>query len=180
MDPLARVGEPAPDFVLHDLEGQLCSLADQRGRILVLNFWSVDCPHSERTDRILSSLLPAWGGQVSVWWLASNANEPDEQLKLAAHQRQAGPVLRDEGQVIADRYGAQTTPHLFVVDAGGVLRYAGAPDDVGFRQRLPTRRYLADAVQALLEGRAPEPESTPPFGCALVRVPDAPRPPFNP
>jgi hypothetical protein len=76
--------------------------------------------------------------------------------------------------VVADRYGAQTTPHLFVVDEAGVLRYAGAPDDVGFRQRVPSRDYLADAVGALLEGRAPEPASTAAFGCALVRMP------FNP
>ena len=52
MDPLARVGEPAPDFVLHDLEGRTCRLADERGRILVLNFWSAECPHSERIDRV--------------------------------------------------------------------------------------------------------------------------------
>jgi peroxiredoxin len=171
MDPLARVGESAPDFVLPDLEARVCRLAEQRGRIVVLNFWSVDCPHAERTDEILSRLRPAWGNRVMVWWLASNANEADEQRKLAAHQRQVGPVLLDAGQVVADRYGAQTTPHLFVVDDGGVLRYAGAPDDVGFRQRVPSRHYLADAVEALLKGRAPEPASTAAFGCALVRIP---------
>ena len=180
MDPLARVGKPAPDFVLHDLDGRICRLADQRGRILVLNFWSGECPHSARTDQVLASLRPVWGDRVVVWWLAPNANEDDEQLRLAAHQRQVGPVLRDEGLVIAERFGALTTPHFFVVDERGVLRYAGAPDDMNFRQRVPTRGYLAEAVQALLEGREPEPESTMPFGCALVRVPGAPRPPVNP
>jgi peroxiredoxin len=170
MDPLARVGEPAPDFVLHDLEGGICRLADQRGRILVLNFWSAECPHSERSDQTLSSLRPVWGSRVIVWWLASNANEPDEQLIRVANLRHVGPVLRDQGQVIADRYGAQTTPHVFVIDAAGVLRYAGAPDDVDFRQRVPTRQHLASAVQALLEGRAPEPALTAAFGCALVRM----------
>ncbi len=171
MDPLVQVGEPAPDFVLHDLEGHTRRLADESGRILVLNFWSAECPHSERIDRVLSGLQPAWGSRVIVWWLAPNANEPDELLKGMAEQRQIGPVLRDEGQVIADRYGAQTTPHIFVVDAAGVLRYAGAPDDVGFQQRAPTRHFLANAVQALLEGRPPEPASTVAFGCALVRIP---------
>lgn len=171
MDPVARVGEPAPDFVLRDLEGGVCRLADVRGRILVLNFWSAECPHSERIDRVLSVLQPAWGGKAIVWWLASNANEGDDLLKQMAAQRQIGPVLRDVGQVIADRYGAQTTPQIFVVDAAGVLRYAGAPDDVGFRQRTPTRHFLENAVQALLEGRAPEPAFTAPFGCALVRIP---------
>src|SRR4030042_6779888 len=108
MDPLARVGESAPDFVLSDLEARVCRLAEQRGRIVVLNFWSVDCPHAERTDEILRRLRPAWGDRVMVWWLASNANEADEQRKLAAHQRQVGPVLLDAGRVGAARHGAQT------------------------------------------------------------------------
>lgn len=170
MDPLARVGEPAPDFALHDLEGRPHRLADERGRIVVLNFWSAECPHSERIDRVLSSLQPAWGGRVTVWWLAANPNEPDDLLKLMAQERQIGPVLRDEGQVMADRFGVQVTPHVFIVDAVGMLRYSGAPDDVGFRQRSPTRHFMADAVRALLEGRAPEPASTAAFGCALVRT----------
>jgi len=71
---------------------------------------------------------------------------------------------------VAGLYGAVTTPHVFVIGADGVLRYTGAPDDVGFRMRTPTRAYLAQAVEALLDGREPDPAETPPFGCALVHV----------
>jgi len=169
MDPVARLGWPAPDLVLRDLDGGVHRLADARGRILVLVFWSADCPHAERADQILASLRPGWGGRVLVWWLASNPNEGDERLRVAARHVQAEPVLVDADQSVADLYGAMTTPHVFVVDTEGVLRYAGAPDDVAFRQPAPTRHYLADAVRALLEGRDPDPAMTPPFGCALVR-----------
>jgi peroxiredoxin len=169
MDPVAAVGEPAPDFVLQDLDGRTFRLADQRGRILVLNFWSVDCPHSERADEILAGLRPAWGDQVDVWWVASNANEDDEHLRQTARQRRIGPVFRDAEQAIADRFGARVTPHLFVIDKQGILRYAGAPDDASFRQRVPTRNYVRDAVRALLQGQALEPSSTAPYGCAIVR-----------
>lgn len=170
MDPVARVGSLAPDFVLRDLDGGVHRPADARGRILVIVFWSADCPHAERACQILASLFPGWGDRVLVWWTASNANEQEERLRTAAHQAGASPVLVDADQSVADLYGALTTPHVFVVDPTGVLRYAGAPDDVGFRQPTPTRRYLADAVQALLDGRLPDPERTPPFGCALVRA----------
>jgi len=61
MDPVAVVGAPAPDFVLHDPEGNAFRLADQRGKVVVLNFWSADCPHCERTDKMLASLRSVWG-----------------------------------------------------------------------------------------------------------------------
>jgi peroxiredoxin len=177
MDPIAAVvGKPAPDFVLQDLDGTSFRLAEQRGRILVLSFWSADCPHSERADGILTALSVEWGDSVGVWWVASNDNEDEERLRRMSLQRHIGPVLRDPGQAVADRYAAQVTPQLFVIDERGLLRYAGAPDDVSFRQRVPTRNYLADAVQALLHGRAPDPDSTAPYGCAIMRRPTSARP----
>ena len=70
---------------------------------------------------------------------------------------------------MADAWGAQTTPHVFVVDEAGVLRYQGAVDDVTFRQREPKRFYVKEAVDALLAGRLPEIASTPAYGCTIVR-----------
>jgi len=176
MDPVAaEAGKPAPDFILQDLDGRTFRLADQRGRIVVLSFWSADCPHSERADEILAALSLEWGDSVGVWWVASNDHEDKEQLRRTALQRRIGPVLRDAEQLIANRYGALTTPHLFVIDERGVLRYAGAPDDVSFRQRVPTRSYIGEAIGALLRGQVPDPESTAPFGCAIVRRPAAAR-----
>lgn len=169
MDPLARTGQPAPDFALPDLAGVPHRLEAMRGRILVLVFWSADCAHSERTNRTLAALRPGWGERVEVWWVASNPNESLDRLRAAALGEQIGPVLVDGDQTVAELYGAVTTPHVFVISADGALRYAGAPDDVVLRTSTPTRPYLAQAVEALLTGRQPEPAETPPFGCALVR-----------
>ena len=77
-------------------------------------------------------------------------------------------MLRTD-QVALDAYGVQTLPHLFVIDARGLLRYRGAFDDVTFRQRTPTRFYLKDAVDRLLAGQTPNPAETPAYGCAVVR-----------
>lgn len=170
MDPVARVGQMAPDFALADLVGTTYRLAERRGKIVVLVFWSAECPHSERCDRLLAEARPGWGSRVVVWWLAPNPNEPVDRLRAAADRSGAGPVLRDGSQRVAGLYAARTTPHVYVVDGDGVLRYAGAPDDVAWRRPHASRQYLADAVAALLTGSIPDPAETPPFGCALVRA----------
>jgi len=70
---------------------------------------------------------------------------------------------------VADAYGAQTTPHAFLIGSDGRLLYQGAVDDRSFRQRQATTNYLDAAVSALLAGRSPDPASTPAYGCTLVR-----------
>jgi peroxiredoxin len=169
MDPLIPNLRPAPDFCLPDLQKRPHALQEARGRLLILNFWSAECPWSERVDRELLDLLPAWGEGVALWTIAANANEPPELLQGAARQRGLPLLLVDAAQQVAGLYGAQTTPHLFLIDANGLLRYQGAFDDVSFRQRTPSRFYLRQAVKSLLDGQTPEPDFTPPYGCTIVR-----------
>jgi hypothetical protein len=71
--------------------------------------------------------------------------------------------------MVAGRYGALTTPHAFLIDRQGILRYRGAVDDVSFRQREPTRFYLREAVEAVLADQLPEVPEVQPFGCTIVR-----------
>lgn len=169
MDPLARVSLPAPEFSLPDLEGEIHNLTDQAGQILVLNFWSAECPWSQRVDESLNILRTTWPDDVTYWPIASNTNENLELISSAAAQLGLPLVLLDRGQAVADKYGAVTTPHFFVIDRQVVIRYSGSYDDVTFRQRMPTRSYLEEAVRALLAGYQPDPSETPPYGCALVR-----------
>jgi peroxiredoxin len=164
-----ELNQLAPDFTLPDLDGRIHMLSDYRGQIVIVNFWSAECPHSERFDADIKTRLPDWGEDVVLLSVASNANEADEMLKAAAHRRKVSVLLRDADQKVADRYEAQTTPHVFVIDRKGILRYRGAVDDVAFRQRVATRFYLKDAVEALLGGRLPEINEVQPFGCTIVR-----------
>ena len=169
MDTLIACGETAPDFALPDLEGKTHRLREATGRILVLNFWSAECPWAERVDAELLALQNEMKSHIIVWWIASNANEPVEMIQRVAAERHLPVVLVDADHKAADLYGAQITPQVFVIDAQGILRYQGAVDDVNFRQRIPTRSYLRQAVEALLLGSLLDPDRTPPFGCALVR-----------
>jgi hypothetical protein len=147
----------------------LYSLENGRGRLVLLNFWSADCPWAERADRELAGCLAEWGDRVRLWSIASNANEPVSQIEQAAAARGLPLVLLDEGNLVADLYGAQATPYFCLIDAAGVLRYQGAFDDVTFRRRSPERYYLREAVEALLAGRLPDPAFTPAYGCTIVR-----------
>lgn len=158
-----------PDFELPDLAGRLHRLSDYRGRIVIVNFWSADCPHVTRTDALMLASLAKWGDDVVLLSIASNANESAAVVESASRGRGLSPVLLDARHKVADRCGAQITPEVFVVDREGILRYRGAVDDVNFRQREATRSFLDEAVDALLAGRPPEVTEAPAFGCAIVR-----------
>jgi hypothetical protein len=166
-----QIGQPAPDFSLPDLSGttnSLIRLSDCRGRIAVVNFWSAECPWAERADRELLSYLHEHEGRLALLTIAANANEPDAACAAAARTRGLPFVLRG-GPEVQDAYEARTTPHIFIVDEAGLLRYRGALDDVTFRRREPTRVYVREALEALLTGRPADPAETMPYGCAIVR-----------
>jgi hypothetical protein len=158
-----------PDFRLADLQGRSYCLSDYRGRIVIVNFWSAECPWSTRADKDILTWLPAWGEKVAYFPIASNVNETPGMLAEAARQRKVPLLLRDVGAGLAELFGALTTPHVFVIDPAGVLRYQGAFDNFSFRQRAPSQHYLKEAVEALLSGRLPDLAETPPYGCTIIR-----------
>ncbi len=164
-----QINQPAPDFELPDLEGRCHRLSDYRGRIVIVNFWSCECPHSERTDKVIMAMFVQWREDVTMLSIASNRSESVEAVREAAKTRRLPTVLLDAGCFVADLFEAQTTPHVYVIDRDGVLRYRGAVDDVTFRQRTPTRFFLDEAVESLLERRFPALTESPAYGCTIIR-----------
>lgn len=163
------INHPAPDFELPDLQGDQHKLSDYHGKIVIVNFWSCECPHAERTDKLMMDLLVKCNGKVELLSIASNQNEPAQSVQEAAHARSLSTVLLDAGHVVADLYEAVTTPHVFVVDGDGILRYRGAVDDVTFRQRKSTRFFLDEVIGSLLNGNLPTLTEMPAYGCTIVR-----------
>ena len=90
-------------------------------------------------------------------------------LAEAARARSMPVVLIDSEHIVADLYEAVTTPNAFLLDREGILRYRGAVDDITFRRREATQFFLRDAVEALLQGRLPQRNETPAYGCTIVR-----------
>jgi peroxiredoxin len=164
-----QVNEPAPDFELPGIQGGCHKLSDFRGKIAIINFWSAECPHSERTDRHLFTLLEKWNEKVVMLSIASNRNESAQKVADVAASRRIPNVLIDADHLVADLYEALTTPHVFVLDCEGILRYRGAVDNITFRHREATQFYLQDAVEALLQGQLPQLNEALAYGCTIVR-----------
>jgi len=174
MDTIVNIGEKAPQFSLPDQEDKQFSLDGWNGWIRVLYFWSAECIWCERVDRELIGFLKSWAGLVKCVWIASNANETHELIANVANARDIPRVLIDEGHKVADQYGAEVTPHFFVVNAEGKLAYQGAWDDITFRQRVATQVFVPQVVQDLRERSSPRVTQTPAYGCELVRYPKPP------
>jgi peroxiredoxin len=161
----------APDFTLPLVGGGRFTLSDWRGNIVVVNFWSAECPWSRRGDVVLVYRHLTWERKgVRIVGIASNVNEPENEIQFEALNRKIKfPILRDSDHAVADLYNAETTPHFFMVDRQGLIRYMGALDDSTHQKRRPKVIYVDQAVSALLDNRLPDPAITPAYGCSIVR-----------
>lgn len=161
----------APDFNLPALIGSRVSIAGLRGYVVVLNFWSADCTWSRRADVMLVYRQLTWEAKgVRIVGIASNVNETESQIRYEMENRHLRyPVAMDFDARTADIYKAQVTPHFFVLDRQGLIRYVGALDDASEKSRDGRQFYLDRAVDAVLANGTPDPASTQPFGCSIVR-----------
>ena len=165
----AVVGQPAPDFTLVDEAGASHTLSDYRGRVVVLEWTNPQCPFVVRhyAADTMETLSTQLGDQVA--WFAVNSSHFNTAADSAAFKGEQGfgyPTLLDTDGAVGHRYGARTTPHMFVIAADGTLAYAGAIDDDP-RGDGPSVNYVEQAVQALLSGAQPAVTSTEPYGCSV-------------
>jgi peroxiredoxin len=166
------IGELAPTFALPDTEGAIHEPGDAPATVVV--FTCNHCPYALAWhDRIIALAHDYSDRGVRV--LAINPNDaaryPRDSVQAMHERVQRGefdgvPYLRDESQAVAREYDAETTPDVFVLDAAGLLRYRGAPDG-DYEDPSQRAAYLRDALDALLDGRAPELTQTPPVGCSI-------------
>lgn len=167
-------------IALADIQGAQHNLAQYRGKIVVLDFWSIDCPWSVGYEARLKRLHGTYAAK-GVVFLALDANTTE--IERASDRPYARiqkyvednaipyPVLIDDHNWVADRFGAQTTPHVFIIDQKGVLRYAGGIDDdpKGELGEKATN-HVAAALDALLAGGEVAVPTTKPKGCSIKRV----------
>jgi peroxiredoxin len=178
--PPAELGEAAPGFELKDLQGQTHKLADFKDKIVVLRFQSMHCPWDRMRpsggyERMLSPMAKEYAGKDVVFLgINSNKNESVEKLKAYAEKHEIPyPILKDPGNKVADMYGARTTPHMFVIDREGKLRYRGGieenpptPEDCGKMDE----QYLRPVLDALISGNEVPYSDKPSKGCSIKRV----------
>jgi peroxiredoxin len=166
-----NLGEPVEDFELLQVGGEAQRLSQYRGKWAVITFWSAECPVSREYDPFFNGLMDRYpAGEVAVLGIDANLNYGQAEIVEAMEERGVRfPVLRDVDCAIADRFGALTTPHVYIVDPAGRLAYEGAVDDKTFRQPEATVNYVEQALDALLAGETPPTRQTQPYGCTIVR-----------
>jgi peroxiredoxin len=174
------VGQPAPAVSAADTHGKTRSLAEFRGKRIVLEWHNQGCPfvakHYESGNmQKLQKQLTADG----VVWLTVISSAPGKQGHVTAAEEdayiaemKAAPtaVLMDDDGSVGKAYGAKTTPHMFVIDEKGVLVYAGAIDDKPSTDKddvAGAKNYVLAAYDDLKAGKPVGIASTAPYGCSV-------------
>ncbi len=169
--PVATIGQAAPDFELKDEAGKTHKLSDYKGKVVVLEWTSPECPYVVRhyEKKTMATTFKALGEDKIVWLAVDSSNfvKPEDSAKWKAEESFTYPVLQDASGAIGKIYQAKTTPHMFVVDAEGVLRYEGAIDNDPKGKEEKPENYVEKAVTSILAGTEVEMSQTKPYGCSV-------------
>ncbi|MEM8981836.1 MAG: thioredoxin family protein [Pseudomonadota bacterium] len=174
------VDTPAPDFTLQDVNGNDVTLSDYAGQYVVLEWTNHDCPYVRKhyESGNMQGLQSRYTEQ-DVVWLSIISSAPGKQGYVESAEaieltesRNASPttVLHDPDGVVGRTYGARTTPHMYIIDPEGTLRYAGAIDSIKSARQsdIPkATNYVDAAMSALLAGDEVEEKLTSPYGCSV-------------
>lgn len=173
----ATVGEPAPAFSLPDLDGNVVSLADHRGEIVVIEWFNPECPYVvyAHGDGPLAELPGSWT-EKGVLWLPINSNhpgsqgsDPDINRKAVAEWGLPHSVLVDSDGTTGRAYGATNTPQMFIVDREGTLVYDGAVDNAprGNVKGESHELWLDDALTDVVNGATVRRANNKAYGCSV-------------
>jgi peroxiredoxin len=177
----AEVGKPAPAFTLTDTGGTTHNLADFKGKTVVLEWFSPYCPWSGQKARgsvhhngkVKSAVEKMKAVDPNVVYVLVNSTHLGKPEKEIARDSDAVlettgvklPILMDHDGTVGKMYGARVTPHVYVIDREGVLRYQGAVDSD--RNGTDGTNYVVEAVSAIAKGETPATANTRPWGCGV-------------
>lgn len=172
------IGAKAPDFNLQGTDTKQHSLAatlagENPPKATVVVFTCNHCPFSKAYEPVLIEMANKYPAK-DVQWLLINSNDPavqpedsfEKMQELAKAKNYPFPYLFDSTQQTAQAYGASRTPHVFLVDSKGVIRYRGRIND-NKDQTLVKSNDLADAIDAVVAGKEVANNSTKAIGCTI-------------
>jgi hypothetical protein len=177
----AEVGKAAPDFTLTDINGTKHSLSDFKGKTVVLEWVNQECPfvikHYDKSGNIPKTQKAA--AADGVVWLQINSGHPGAQgdfdpAKVADWQKRNGATatayFRDQEGKVGKLYDARTTPHMYVIDGGGTLVYAGGIDSIRsskVEDIAKATNYVTAALADMKSGRPVGTKTSQPYGCSV-------------
>lgn len=177
----AKVGEKAPDFTLTQIQSDKeHTLSDytKDGKIVVLEWFAPDCPyvvkHYRDTEKSTVNNLVKEYKDKDVVFLAINSASPDHgygnvdrNVERIDEWKINHPMLIDASGEVGKAYGARTTPHMYIIDTDGVLRYAGALDNDSSNNGIGETNYVRQALDEILAGETVTVTETRPYGCGV-------------
>ena len=175
-----RIGDPAPAFTLTDSNGGAASLADFKGKTVVLEWTNHQCPYVGKHYRgnNMQALQKKWTAQ-GVVWLSVISSAPGEQGHVSPQQanqltaeRGAAPtaVLFDPTGKVGHAYGARATPHMYVVNSEGALVYMGGIDDqpsARLEDLKIARNFVDEALKEIAQGKRVSASGSRAYGCSI-------------
>ena len=175
----ATVGQPAPDFRLSDTAGQSVSLSQFKGKTVVLEWNNPGCPFVRKHYNGNMQALQKDFTQKGVVWLAVNSTETrsgdylaPEQLALWMRDKGASPTatLMDVDGKAGTAFGARVTPHMYIVNAQGLLVYAGGIDSIPSAREADIQtaaNYVRQGLTELLAGQPVSVATSRAYGCSI-------------
>ena len=173
-----EIGAEAPAFSLPNLAGETVSLADQRGKVVVLEWFNPGCPfvvHAHEKGGALETMAARWS-EKDVVWLAINSGAPGKQGAGVETNRSAKnkwsmkhAVLLDESGKVGRAYAAKTTPQMVVIDPEGKQVYNGALDNAPFGKTKgePLSPMTENVLKAVTDGKESPQSRSKPYGCSV-------------
>ena len=166
------IGTTIDDFKLPDADGAEHSLNALKGKNgAVLIFIATRCPVSNGYNERMETLAQDYKARgINVIGINSNVTEPASEVKShAAEKHLTFTILKDDGNKIADRFGASKTPEAYVLDANNKLVYHGRIDNSQNTANI-TSNDLRDALNELLAGKQVSKTGGAAFGCTIKRT----------
>lgn len=176
----ATVGQPAPAFSVTDTSGKTVSLADFKGKHVVLEWVNPGCPfvmkhyssaNMQGTQKDATAKGVVWLAVSSTAPEASDYKKPAELAKWMQGQKAAATAtLMDDDGKVGKAYGARTTPHMYIVDPAGTLVYAGGIDNkpsTSVADIPSSTNHVKAALAETLAGKPVSQPSTRPYGCSV-------------
>ena len=175
-----QIGQIAPDFAATNSKGEPIRLSEYRGKTVVLEWTNADCPYTHKHYASGNmQAMQALAQKSGIVWLTVISSAPGKQgyvngpaADALTQSRSAQPtaVLLDPTGTLGRLYDAKTTPHMFVIDKDGALKYMGGIDSMATTSEDDIARaepYLKEAMLAVAAGQPVPHPVTKPYGCAV-------------
>ncbi len=178
----AFIGKSAPDFSLEDQNGKKVKLSDYKGKFIVLEWFNHGCPFVVKHygSNNMQTIQKLYAKNEQVKWLTIVSSAEGKQGYLAstseakAKMKEVGSaadhLLRDTDGKVGQLYGAQTTPHMFIIDTEFKLQYMGAIDSkksANPKDIATAKNYVTAGLSKLMLKEKPNPQKTKAYGCSV-------------